>query len=162
MSLINYDGDSLYCGNYVSDVFDTNTGIWWHCDDDNTTQISDLTKGVYTRESHTKNWCQYQQMHCLLFILEQAIWQNTALFIFKNSQPCPKSILTRRADTWSWFFRVRHNWQHWIIWRVLRIYSWHKWFQLQILNRKNYQTGIILYQFVRQKILWFRKHNKFN
>ena len=44
VSLINHDGDSLYCGNYVSDVFDGNTGIWWHCDDDNITEISDLPK----------------------------------------------------------------------------------------------------------------------
>ena len=44
-SLINHDGDSLDCGSYVSDVFDANTGIWWHCGDDNITQISDLSKG---------------------------------------------------------------------------------------------------------------------
>ena len=48
------DGDSLDCGNYVSDVFDTNTVIWWHCDDDNITQISDLSEGVYIREIVTK------------------------------------------------------------------------------------------------------------
>ena len=30
ISLIVYDGDSLGCRNDVSDVFDTNTGIWWH------------------------------------------------------------------------------------------------------------------------------------
>ena len=48
VSLINNYGDSLDCGNYVSDVFDANTGIWWHCDDDNITQISDFTKmGLY-------------------------------------------------------------------------------------------------------------------
>ena len=37
-----YGGDSLDCGNYVSDVFDTNTGIWWNFDYENITQISDL------------------------------------------------------------------------------------------------------------------------
>ena len=52
MSPINNDDDSLYCGHHVSDVFDANTGIWWHCDDDNITQISDLPKGVYIRESN--------------------------------------------------------------------------------------------------------------
>ena len=52
--LIKYDGDSLYYGHCVSDVFDGITGIWWHCDDDNITQISDVTKGVYYRESHKK------------------------------------------------------------------------------------------------------------
>ena len=44
VSLINHDGYSLYCGHYVSDFFDSSTGIWWHCDDNNITQISDLTK----------------------------------------------------------------------------------------------------------------------
>ena len=47
-----HDGDSLDCGNYVSDVFDSSTQIWWHCDDDNITQISDLPEGVYIRKSH--------------------------------------------------------------------------------------------------------------
>ena len=40
------------CGHYVSDVFDANTGIWWHYDDNNITEISDLPEGVYNRESH--------------------------------------------------------------------------------------------------------------
>ena len=44
VSLINHDGKSLYCGNYVSDVFNSSTGTWWHCDDDNITQTSGLTK----------------------------------------------------------------------------------------------------------------------
>ena len=55
VSLINHDGDSLDCGNYVSDVFDDNTRIWWHCDDCNITKISDLQKGVYIRESNKKH-----------------------------------------------------------------------------------------------------------
>ena len=46
VSLINHDGNLLDCGYYVSDVFDANTGIWWHCDYDNITQSSDLPKGV--------------------------------------------------------------------------------------------------------------------
>ena len=50
-SLINHDGDLLYCGHYVSDVFDSSTGIWWHCDDDNITEISGLPKWVYYRET---------------------------------------------------------------------------------------------------------------
>ena len=43
-SLINHDGNSLDFGHYVSDVFDSSTGIWWHCDDVNITEISYLTK----------------------------------------------------------------------------------------------------------------------
>ena len=54
VSLINHDGDSLDCGYYVSDVVGTNTGIWWHCDDDNITQISDLPKWGYIRDIHKK------------------------------------------------------------------------------------------------------------
>ena len=46
VSLINHDGDSLDCGNYFSDVFDSRTGIWRHCDGYNITQISDFPKGV--------------------------------------------------------------------------------------------------------------------
>ena len=46
VSLINHEGDSLDFGDYVSDCFDANTEIWWHCDDYNSTQISDLPKGV--------------------------------------------------------------------------------------------------------------------
>ena len=52
VSLINHDGDSLYCGHYVSDVFDNSTGIWWHCDDENITEISDLPIVVYYRGTH--------------------------------------------------------------------------------------------------------------
>ena len=51
MSLINHDGDSLDFGHYVSDVFDCSTYVWWHCDDGNITQIGDLPKGVYYRDT---------------------------------------------------------------------------------------------------------------
>ena len=51
MSLISHYGDSLNCGHYFSDVFDFKTGIWWHCDDSNVKEISDLPEGVYTKES---------------------------------------------------------------------------------------------------------------
>ena len=54
MSLRVHDGDYFDCGNDASDVFDTNTGIWWHCGDDNITQISDLTERFYIRESHKR------------------------------------------------------------------------------------------------------------
>ena len=54
MLLINHDGDSLDCVHYVSGVFGANTGIWCHCDNDNITQISDLPKRVYIRESQKK------------------------------------------------------------------------------------------------------------
>ena len=52
VSLVNHDGNLLDCGHYVSDVFDSSTGIWWHCDDDNIPELSDLPDGVYYRENH--------------------------------------------------------------------------------------------------------------
>ena len=52
VSLVNHDGDSLDCGHYVSDVFNSSTGIWWHCDDDNITELIDLPGGVYYIENH--------------------------------------------------------------------------------------------------------------
>ena len=36
-----HDGNELDCGYYVSDVFDSNTGIWLHYDDENITELSD-------------------------------------------------------------------------------------------------------------------------
>ena len=33
VSLIMYGGDYLDCRHYFGNVFDINTGIWWHCDD---------------------------------------------------------------------------------------------------------------------------------
>ena len=77
VSLINHGFDSLDCGDYVSDVFEANTGIWWHCAHKNITQISDFPKGVYLRDIHKKTQkikvCQVQQMYYFLFISEQAI-----------------------------------------------------------------------------------------
>ena len=74
MSLIRYNGDSLDCGHYVSDVFDFNTGIWCHCDDTNITEISGFPEGVYTRESHKPikkgNLCQALRTYFLWFISE--------------------------------------------------------------------------------------------
>ena len=52
VSLVNHYGDSLDCGHYISDVFDSSTGIWWHYDDDNITELSDLPDGVYYIETH--------------------------------------------------------------------------------------------------------------
>ena len=42
VSLIIHYGESLHFGHYVSEFFDTNTGIWWKCDDDGITKIGDL------------------------------------------------------------------------------------------------------------------------
>ena len=43
-----HDVNSLYCGNYISYIFDANTGLWWHFDDDEITKMCDFTEGVYT------------------------------------------------------------------------------------------------------------------
>ena len=50
-----HDGDSLNCEHYFSDVFDTNTNIWWPCDDVNITEINDLLEEVYIEESNKNN-----------------------------------------------------------------------------------------------------------
>ena len=47
-----HDGNSLDIGYYFNDVFDVNTWILWHWDDDKITQISDFLDGVYTRKSY--------------------------------------------------------------------------------------------------------------
>ena len=52
--MINYDCKSLDCEHYVSDLFDTNTGIWWHCDENNINKISDLPKGVILERAKKK------------------------------------------------------------------------------------------------------------
>ena len=40
--------ESLDFGNYVNDIFDANTGMWWHCDDNEITEISGFQESVYT------------------------------------------------------------------------------------------------------------------
>ena len=40
------------CVHYVTGVFDRNTVIWWHCDDDTITQVSNSPKNNYYRETH--------------------------------------------------------------------------------------------------------------
>ena len=96
VSLINHDGDSLYCGHYVSGVFDSNTGIWWKCDDDNITEISDLPKGVYYRETHKptkKNKKMHGSTKLLFVVYIRTIYLTKHSYnIFKNSKPCPKVI----------------------------------------------------------------------
>ena len=75
--MINDYVDSLNCVNYVSDIFDANTGIWWHCHDDYITQIGDSPKGVNIIESHKKILkkmsCQAQHIYHFLFTSEQSI-----------------------------------------------------------------------------------------
>ena len=53
VSLINHDGDSLDFGHYVSYVFDSSTGIWWHCVLMTISlKLVILPKEVYYRETH--------------------------------------------------------------------------------------------------------------
>ena len=49
-----HEGTLLYSVHYYSDVFYVITGIWWDCDDDEITQISNFLEGIYTIESHKK------------------------------------------------------------------------------------------------------------
>ena len=50
-----HDGELLDCGNYARYFFDANTGIWWHCEDDEITEINDLVEGVYIVENYKKH-----------------------------------------------------------------------------------------------------------
>ena len=70
MSIINHDDDSLDSGHYVCDVFDDNTRIWLHSDDENITQISDLPTGVYIREIHQKSDIRLNR--CIICCLYQS------------------------------------------------------------------------------------------
>ena len=95
--LIKHDGDTLDCGHYVSDVFDSSTGIWWHCDDDNITEISALPKEVYYREAHkpTKKKKKLMQGSTdILFVvyIRTSHMTKHSFNFFNNSKPCPKVI----------------------------------------------------------------------
>ena len=63
-----YDGHSLNCGHYVSDYFDTITGIWWHCDDVNITEISDSLEGVYIRDEQKKTNVRLKNLLFVVYI----------------------------------------------------------------------------------------------
>ena len=52
MSLIIHYGDSFGCEHYFSDIFVVNKGILGHRGDDVITENSDLSEGVYSRESN--------------------------------------------------------------------------------------------------------------
>ena len=71
--MIMHDGGSLDYGHYVSDVLDTNTGIWWHCDDYEITEVRDFTEGVYNIESNKKN---YREEKFLLKKIDVCLYQN--------------------------------------------------------------------------------------
>ena len=88
-----HDGKSLDCEHYVSDVFDTNTGMLWHYDNDNITQISYLPEGVilerFTKKTRKESGVRIKKM--VVYILTSHLI-NPAVF-FKNPPTCPKSII---------------------------------------------------------------------
>ena len=90
----------MYCGHYVSYVSDSSTGIWWHCDDDNITEISDLPNGFYYRETHEpmkkKNKLMHGSTDVLFVVYIRTIHLTKHSYIFlKNLKSCPK-VLSRR------------------------------------------------------------------
>ena len=76
------DGTSLDIGHYFSDVFDVNTVIWCHCDDDGTTQISGFLEGVYTSESHQKKTVMLGSDKVLLMIYTRTIYLIAFIYVF--------------------------------------------------------------------------------
>ena len=90
-SLINHDGDSLDCGHYISDVFDANTGIWWHWDDDNIIKIIDLPGGFYIRESHKKKEVMSGSTNVFFVVsIRTSHLKNTAPFFSRMNQHVQK------------------------------------------------------------------------
>ena len=69
MSLVNHGSDSFDCLHYASDMFDSNTGIWWHFDDEKITQMSDFIKMCYIRESHNKTKNRIKAMSVSTYVL---------------------------------------------------------------------------------------------
>ena len=67
-----HDGDSLGCGHYFSDLFNASKIIWWNCNDDEITEISYLSEGVYTKEIKkkiiNKKLMYGSEKYCWLFI----------------------------------------------------------------------------------------------
>ena len=51
MSLLLHDSDSLDCVHYISNVFDTNTGICWHCD---VIYQKDFILEIFTKNNNNK------------------------------------------------------------------------------------------------------------
>ena len=88
VSLINHDGESLHCGHYFSDIFDANTGIWWHFDNNNITQISDLPKGVIlerVRKNKKQNIMSVSTYVLFVVYIKTRHLKNTALFYSRIS-----------------------------------------------------------------------------
>ena len=83
-----HDVDSLEYGHYFSSVFDTNTGIWWHCYGDEITKISDFIEGVYTRNSQkkiqTRKLYKAPTKYYWLFISDETTLYHQALFLINN------------------------------------------------------------------------------
>ena len=57
-----HDGNSLDSGHYCSNLFYVHVVIWWHCYDDEITDISDFSVGAYTRESHKQKYTKKKVM----------------------------------------------------------------------------------------------------
>ena len=68
VSLIMYMVYSFDCGHYYSEIFDFNTGIWWHCDDDEITKIINFPEGVCIREKTKRYRKKFKAQKCLLWM----------------------------------------------------------------------------------------------
>ena len=112
VSLINHDGDSLDYGHYVSDIFSTNTGFWWNCDYDNITQIGDLLKGVYIRESHKKVISGSTDVLFVVYIRTSYLINSSSIFFqeFANmSKINHMKKLIEDLNVFRKYFRVRQE-----------------------------------------------------
>ena len=92
-----HDGDSLDCGKYVSDVFDTNTRIWRHCDDANFTEISYFLEEIYNREVHQKKGKLISGTKDIFFVV----------YIRTNHLIASSSVVLKYVNVFKKYFRVR-------------------------------------------------------
>ena len=98
------------CGHYVSDVFDSSTGIWYHCDDDNITEISDLPKGVYYKETHKptkkiKKLMQGSTDVLFVFYIRTSHLTKHSYNIFQEFKTMSKSTLMKKVIEYQNVFR---------------------------------------------------------
>ena len=133
------------CGNYVSDVFDSSTEIWWHCDDDNITEISDIPKGFYYRETQESTKKNNILMHGSTNVLFVVYIRTSHLTkhrynCFEEFKIMSKSTLTKKVIDEQNVFRSEVMVRKDINDEIQRSVSYIK-DEIQISNEKNILEG---------------------
>ena len=74
-----HDGNELDCGYYVSDVFDSNTGIWLHYDDENITEISDKEINVRLQKKMLVVYTRLIQLISSISVLDTEFYNTSKI-----------------------------------------------------------------------------------